>query len=79
MTWLAEDFARAWAARRESGTRRRGVVYRNLDTPESRAFWELSPRAKEVESWPDWKKAGMDDPLRGVPDCDIPKTYCECL
>jgi hypothetical protein len=35
-------------------------VYRNLSTPESRAFWELSPRAKEVDSWPDWKKAGIN-------------------
>lgn len=77
---LAPQFARAWAARRNepAGPRRRGGVYRNLSTPEGRAFWALSPRAAEVESWPAWRRAGVTAPY-DIPDRDMPKSYCEVL
>lgn len=32
-------------------------IVRNLSTPESRSWWA---RAKEVSSWPDWKRAGIN-------------------
>jgi hypothetical protein len=36
-------------------------LQRNLSTPESRAFWEKAERTgAEVESWPDWKRAGIN-------------------
>lgn len=35
----------------------RGVVRRNLSTPESRAFWaDVDAAAKAVRSWPAWKR-----------------------
>lgn len=41
-------------------------VYRNTSTPEGKAFWEPSSRAAEVDTWPDWKRAGINvsDPVR---------------
>lgn len=35
-------------------------VYRNTSTPEGKAFWEPSALAAEVETWPDWKRAGIN-------------------
>lgn len=35
-------------------------IYRNTSTPEGKAFWELSSRAAEVATWPDWKRAGIN-------------------
>jgi len=33
-------------------------IQRNMSTPESREFWEHAEKtAKEVEDWPEWKKA----------------------
>jgi len=37
-------------------------IKRNMDSEESREFWEsVKKSAKEVESWPDWKRGGMID------------------
>lgn len=34
-----------------------GKIWRNMSTPESRAFWEICEEAeREVDTWPDWKK-----------------------
>lgn len=52
----------------------KGKVSRDLSTPEGREFWKLSDRAKEVESWPAWKRAGINEyepPLVAV-DLDDP-------
>jgi hypothetical protein len=38
----------------------RPVVYRNMSTPEARAFWEPSALAKDVDNWPAWKRAGIN-------------------
>lgn len=35
-------------------------VWRNMGTPEGRAFWKASARAAEVESWPAWRRAGIN-------------------
>lgn len=38
-------------------------VTRNYKTPEARAFWEgIDACAKEVATWPTWKKAGFVAP-----------------
>ncbi len=41
------------------------AVIRSLDTPEAREFWASAERnAGVVESWPDWKRAGINvDPV----------------
>lgn len=40
----------------------RGRLVRNMDTPESRKFWEDVERtAAEVRTWPDWKRAGINE------------------
>lgn len=37
-------------------------VIRNLDTPESRAFWNAVKQAAAVlKTWPDWRKAGHNE------------------
>lgn len=49
-------------------------VYRNLSTPEGRAFWTPSPRAHEVDTWPDWKRAGINvTEIPGQPEKDRSK------
>lgn len=49
-------------------------VYRNLSTPEGRAFWTPSARAHEVETWPDWKRAGINvAEIPGLPEGERPK------
>ncbi len=36
-------------------------IVRNLATPKARAFWASAEEsAREVESWPDWKRAGIN-------------------
>ena len=36
-------------------------IGRNMSTPESRAFWESAEKsAAEVQTWPDWKRAGIN-------------------
>jgi hypothetical protein len=36
-------------------------IVRNMDSPENRAFWEHAEQAAaEVETWPDWKRAGIN-------------------
>jgi hypothetical protein len=41
--------------------KKRPRVYRNMSTPESRAFWVSVDRvAKDVSTWPDWKRAGIN-------------------
>ena len=44
-------------------------IVRNLSTPESRAFWATAEEsAREVQTWPDWKRAGINvASLRSVP------------
>ena len=44
-------------------------VTRNLSTPESRAFWvACEATAAEVATWPDWKRAGINESqLRATP------------
>ena len=44
-------------------------ILRNMDTPESRAFWEAADRvACEVQQWPAWKRAGINvSQQRSVP------------
>lgn len=45
------------------------TIYRNLSTPESRAFWAgVEESAREVLTWPDWKRAGINvADLRSTP------------
>jgi len=38
----------------------REKVYRNMSTPEARAFWAPSAWAKDIDSWPAWKRAGIN-------------------
>jgi hypothetical protein len=36
-------------------------IIRRMDTPENRRWWEEAERiAREVRSWPAWKRAGID-------------------
>ncbi len=36
-------------------------ILRDLSTEQSRSFWESAERsAAEVESWPPWKRAGIN-------------------
>ena len=44
-------------------------IVRNMSTAESRNFWESAERgASEVQSWPAWKRAGINvAPLREEP------------
>lgn len=35
-------------------------VERNMSTPESRAFWELPDHAREIATWPAWRRAGIN-------------------
>lgn len=37
------------------------TIYRDLSTPEKRAFWaRCEASAAEVKTWPDWKRAGIN-------------------
>ena len=36
------------------------TVERNLSTPEGRAFWAPTPGAPDVDTWPDWMRAGIN-------------------
>lgn len=39
----------------------REKITRRMDTEEAREFWAgVEKAAKEVDSWPEWKKAGFD-------------------
>ena len=45
-------------------------IKRNLDTSESQAFWaHVEACAKEVATWPAWKRVGVSEPpqLRRTP------------
>ena len=44
-------------------------IVRNMSTEESRKFWEAAERtAAEVETWPAWKRAGINVvQVRGEP------------
>lgn len=36
-------------------------IVRRMDTPEAREFWRFCDEAaKEVSTWPDWKRAGIN-------------------
>ncbi len=46
---------------------------RNMDDPDSRAFWEHAEKAREiVESWPKWKQQSCEDMMRRVKESHDP-------
>jgi uncharacterized small protein (TIGR04563 family) len=49
-------------------------IVRNVSTPESREFWRSAEEsAREVATWPDWKRAGINaSQLRDTPR-ELPK------
>ncbi len=49
-------------------------ILRNMSTAESRNFWETAERsAAEVETWPAWKRAGINvAPVRDEPRAEPP-------
>jgi hypothetical protein len=52
-------------------------ILRDLSTDQSRSFWESAERsAAEVQSWPSWKRAGINvadvrDAPREEPELDL--------
>ncbi len=52
----------------------RRLIYRDRSTPESRAFWEHAETcARDVATWPDWRKAGVTYEQPGLSPNQQPK------